>query len=133
MGGGNKSVSVAAVVGEAPPKLDRAFVRALHSARERPSFALYLLALLLLPFKWFSPFSHQQAGWTDVVVAASVVTWAWEGLRAGARPRLRAPHWFGAAYLALGALSALLAPAGLHTGAQGILIMLELAALAVLT
>jgi hypothetical protein len=120
-------------VGEAPPRLGRALERALHAARERPSFALYLAALLLLPFKWLSPFSHQQAGWTDVVIAAATVTWAWEGLRAGARVRLRAPHWFGLAYLGFAALSALLAPAGLSTGAVGVLIMLELAALAVLT
>lgn len=126
-------MSVAALVSEPPATLDRPFARAVHAARGRPSFALYLLALLLLPFKWFSPFSHQQAGWTDVLIAAAVVTWAWEGLRAGARPRLRATHWFGAAYLGFGVLSAVLAPAGLSTGAQGVLIMAELAALAVLT
>ena len=108
-------------------------MRALTAARERPSFALYLVALLLVPCKWFSPFSHQQAGWTDVFIAAAAVTWAWEELRGGAVLRLRAPHWFGAAYLTLGAFSVLVAPVGLHTGGEGLLIMAELAALAVLT
>jgi len=105
----------------------------LRAARERPSFALYLVALLLFPFKWLSPFAHEQAGWIDILIAASAVTWGWEQLRAGAKVRLRAPHWFGAAYLALGALSALLASSDRATGVEGVLIMVELAALAVLT
>jgi hypothetical protein len=113
--------------------LGKALEAAVRSARERPSFALYLVALLLFPFKWLSPFSHEQAGWIDILVAASAVTWGWEQLRAGARLRLRAPHWFGGAYLALGALSALLTSSDRATAVQGVLIMIELAALAVLT
>jgi hypothetical protein len=110
-----------------------AFAEALRAARERPSFALYLAALLLFPFKWLSPFSYPEAGWIDVLIAASVLTWAWEQLTAHARVRLRAPHWFGGAYLALGALSAVLADSDRSAGAQGVLIMVELAALAVVT
>ena len=87
----------------------KALEEALRAARERPSFGLYLLALLLFPFKWLSPFSHEQAGWIDVLIAAAAATWGWEQLRARATFRLRSPHWFGAAYLALGALSALVA------------------------
>jgi hypothetical protein len=126
-------VSLAARPAEARPRLREAFHRALVAAKARPSFALYLLALLLFPFKWLSPFSHRQAEWADVFVAAAFVTWSLEQLRAGIQPRLRAPHWFGLAYLGLGAASALLAPAGLSTGGEGVLIMLELAALAMLT
>ena len=116
-----------------PPGLGKALEATLRAARKRPSFALYLVALLLFPFKWLSPFAHAQAGWIDILVAASAVTWGWEQLRVGARPRLRAPHWFGAAYLALGALSALLASSDRAMGVEGVLIMVELAALAVLT
>jgi hypothetical protein len=116
-----------------PPRLEQAWEGALRAARERPSFALYLLALLLFPFKWLSPFSHEQAGWIDILVAAAVITWSWEQIRAHARFRLRAPHWFGAAYVALGALSALLASSDRATGAQGVVIMVELAALALLS
>ena len=126
-------MSIAVGAAEGSPRISTALKQALRAARKRPSFALYLAALLLFPFKWLSPFSHEQAGWIDVLIPAAGTVWAWEQLRARAKLRLRAPHWFGAAYLVLGALSALLASADRTTGAQGVLIMVELAALAVLT
>ena len=126
-------MSAVAATETGPPRLEKALDAALRTAREQPSFALYLVALLLFPFKWLSPFSHQQAGWIDILVAASVVTWGCEQIRVRARIRLRAVHWFGLAFLALGALSALLASADRVTGVEGVLIMAELSALAVLT
>ena len=41
----------------------------------RPSFLLYLAALALLPFQWLSPFSYEQAGWTDLLILAATVAW----------------------------------------------------------
>jgi hypothetical protein len=58
----------------------------------------------------------------------------WERLRAGVRPRLRAPHFFGIAYLLLGCASAVaVAPGTRSTAWQTVLIMFELAAFAVIT
>ena len=106
----------------------------LRAARERPSFALYLVALVLLPAKWLSPFAHRQAGWTDVFLAAAALVWIVEELRRGARPRLRAPHYGLAVYLAAGLASAAVASGTSHSTAAGnLLIMVELVALAVLT
>ena len=78
----------------------------LRAARERPSLALYLIALALLPIKWLSPISHAQAGWTDVFIAAAVLAWTVGKVRAHARPSLRASHVGFALYLVAGAVSA---------------------------
>ena len=108
---------------------------ALSAARERPAFALYLLALATLGFKWLSPLSSFQetAGWTDVLVALAAA-------RLGGRARARAqlPE---AAAVPPGARALDRAPALLSlafadakgTGARNVLLMLELAVLALLT
>ena len=124
---------VAGVTGPDLRHLREAVQGAVLAARERPSFALYLVALFLFPFKWLSPLSHAQASWIDVFIAASAVTWGWEQIRSGRKPRLRAPHWFGGAYLALAALSALLASSDRSVGAENVVIVVELGLLAVLT
>ena len=127
-------MSAAATSAEAPASITTAFARALAAARSSPSFALYLVALLLFPVKWLSPFSYQQAGWIDVAIAASALTWAWERLRAGVRPRLRAPHLFGIAYLLLCCASAAaVAPGSRSTALQAVLITFEVAVFAVIT
>src|SRR5437764_10384302 len=84
-------------------------MEALAAARRRPSFAVYLAALALLPVKWLSPFSHAQAGWTDVFIALAAVVWVLEWLRRRPRIRFRAPYYGYATYLTAGVLSALLA------------------------
>jgi O-antigen ligase len=112
-----------------------ALTSAVRAARSRPSFALYLVALALLPWKWLSPLGgiSERAGWTDVFVAVAVVVWSWEMLRSGARPRLRAPHWALAAYVVAGALSALIASGNRGDALANLLLMVELAMLFVLT
>jgi hypothetical protein len=127
-------VSAAATTAEAPASIVAAFRRALAAARASPSFALYLVALLLFPFKWLSPFSYQQAGWIDVAIAASALTWTWERLRAGVRPRLRVPHYFGAAYVVFTCISAAaVTPESRGTAWRTVVIVLELAAFAVIS
>src|SRR4051795_3547446 len=93
-------------------------VEALAVARRRPAFALYLAALALLPVKWLTPFSHQQAGWTDVFIAAAAAVWLLELLRGRTRFSLRPPHYAYAAYLAAGLLSALFASDHPSTAAE---------------
>lgn len=85
-----------------------------------------------MPFKWFSPFAHQQAGWTDIVMAAAVASWILEGVASRRPLRLRAPHYLLAAYLVLVAASGLTAP-DRSTAALNVLITAELVAIAVLT
>jgi hypothetical protein len=93
---------------------------------------LYLVALALLPFKWWSPFTHQQAGWTDVFMAAATAAWLIEALVSRRRIRLRAPHYALGAYLAAVAASGLVAPDRSAAGTN-VLITAELIAIAVLT
>ena len=57
----------------------------------RPAFALYLLALATLGFKWLSPLSSFQetAGWADVFVALAGLAWLFERAKARSLPKLR--------------------------------------------
>jgi hypothetical protein len=105
-----------------------------NKALERPAFALYLLALATLGFKWLSPLSSFQetAGWTDVLVALSALAWLVERARARSWPRPRLFHLALALWIAAGLLSLAFADAK-GTGARNVLLMLELAVLAVLT
>lgn len=102
--------------------------------KERPAFALYLLALATLGFKWLSPLSSFQetAGWTDIFVALAAVAWLGERARARRWPQLRLFHLALALWIAAGLLSLAFADAK-GTGARNVLLMLELAVLAVLT
>ena len=101
---------------------------------ERPAFALYLLALATLGFKWLSPLSSFQetAGWTDVFVALAAAAWVAERAQARSLPRLRLFHLALGLWIAAGLLSLAFADAK-GTGARNVLLMVELAALAVLT
>ena len=101
---------------------------------ERPAFAFYLLALATLGFKWLSPLSsfQENAGWTDVFVAFAALAWVGERARTRTLPRLRLFHLALALWIAAGLLSLAFADAK-GTGAKNVLLMVELAALAVLT
>jgi hypothetical protein len=101
---------------------------------ERPAFALYLLALATLGFKWLSPLSSFQetAGWTDLLVALAALAWLAERARARSFPKPRLFHlalalWIGAALLSLAFADAK------GTGARNVLLLFELAVLAILT
>jgi hypothetical protein len=101
---------------------------------ERPAFALYLIALATLGFKWLSPLSsfQENAGWTDVFVALAAAAWVAERAAARSLPRPRLFHLALALWIAAGLLSLAFADAK-GTGARNVLLMAELAALAVLT
>jgi hypothetical protein len=103
-------------------------------ALERPAFALYLLALATLGFKWLSPLSsfQENAGWTDVLVALAALAWLAERAQAGSWPRPRLFHLTLALWIAAGVLSVAFAEAK-GTGARNVLLMVELVALVVLT
>jgi O-antigen ligase len=101
---------------------------------ERPAFALYLLALATLGFKWLSPLSSFQetAGWTDLLVALAALAWVAERARARSFPKPRLFHlalalWIGAALLSLAFADAK------GTGARNVLLLFELVVLAILT
>jgi O-Antigen ligase len=111
---------------------ERSESRSMWIGRVRPSFALYLAALGLFPFKWLSPFSYQQAGWTDVLMAAAVLARLLEGLLHSERPRLRSVHLLLGAYFLTVLLSAIVAH-DRTTAAQNVLITGELIAIALLT
>jgi hypothetical protein len=102
--------------------------------RRDSAFALYLLALAGLGLKWLSPLSalNERAIWSDVLVAASATVWAWESLRAGGRPRIRAFHVALGLFLAAGALSMLFA-GDRTTAVENVVVMAELCILALLT
>src|SRR4051794_15844380 len=104
---------------------------ALAAARGPPALALYLLALGTLGWEWLSPISslYPRGGGGDVLVAAAAVAWAWELLRERRLPRPRPFHLLLGGYLALVVLSALAS----GTGGKTVLLVLELAVLALLS
>jgi hypothetical protein len=106
---------------------------AARAGRERPSFGLYLVALAAFPFKWLSPFGHEQAGWIDIFIAAATLAWLVEAIRRRAPLRLRPPHYAYAAYVMAGVISVAFVAADRRAGAQDVLIVTELVALALLT
>jgi hypothetical protein len=112
----------------------RAFDDLLETTRRDPAFALYLLALAALGFKWLSPFAglSERSIWSDALIAASAAVWIWRSLRSGRRPTIRAFHVGLALLLAAGVLSMLFA-SDRATAAENVLVMAELCILAVLT
>lgn len=106
----------------------------MNTVLRRPAFAPYLAALATLGFKWLSPLSSFQetAGWTDVLTALAALAWLAERVRSGAFPKPRLFHlalalWLGAALFSLAFADAK------GTGARNVLLLCELAALALLT
>ncbi len=101
-----------------------------------PAFGVYLLAIGLLPFRWLSPIGSLQehAIWSDVLLAVAAVLWlAQKVLGRGLVAVFRAWQLPLASYLLLACLSAALAVPGRGGGWGTVLLMVELAAVAVVT
>jgi hypothetical protein len=98
------------------------------------ALALYLAALVLLPWAWFPPFPwlHEHAQWSDAVFAAAAVAWGWECWQNRRWPARRFVHLAMGLYLGAAVLSDLMAPAGGRSGWK-LLGMAELCALAFIT
>jgi O-Antigen ligase len=104
------------------------------TARQHPAFALYLAALAALGFKWLSPLDtfYARAIWSDLLVAAAAGLWLGDLARRRERPTLRIFHLALGLYLAAGVLSLGFA-ANQELGAKNVLLMAELAVIAILT
>ncbi len=101
-----------------------------------PAFTVYLLAIGLLPFRWLSPIGalQQHGEWSDLLIAIATVLWLaerlWRGQLTDARRRWQVPL---AAYLLLACVSAAFEVPGRGGSGKDVLLMLELAFMAVLT
>jgi O-Antigen ligase len=103
---------------------------------ERLAFKCYLLALALLPFRWLSPIASLQehGDWTDVFVALAAALWLIDKLRGRALIRsLRIWQLPLVVYLVLAAGSAAVALPGRGGSWKTVVLMVELAVLAVIT
>ena len=103
---------------------------------ESPAFGCYLLAVALLPFRWLSPISgfYEHAQWTDILVGLAALLWLIE--RVIDRDLVRAFRLWQvplAIYLALACFSAAHAVPSFGGGWKTVLLMAELAVLAVIT
>src|SRR5215204_6187036 len=103
---------------------------------ESPAFGCYLLALALLPFRWLSPLGgvYENAQWTDILVAVAALLWLLERIRG--RDLVRAFRIWQvplALYLLLACASAIAAVPGFGGSWKTVLLMAELAVLAVIT
>lgn len=101
-----------------------------------PAFAVYLLALALLPFRWLSPIGslYEHADWSDILIGCAAALWLLERVRA--RTLLLAYRSWQlplALYLLLACASAAVAVPGRGGGFKTVLLMAELAVLAVIT
>lgn len=111
-------------------------VRSMAQLRASPSFVAYLLALAALPFRWLSPIGslYEHADWSDILVGLAAALWALERLRSGeliaGLRRWQVPL---AMYLVLSCASAAVAVPGRGGGWSTVLLMVELAVLAVIT
>jgi hypothetical protein len=103
---------------------------------DSPAFAVYLAALALLPFRWLSPIGslYEHADWTDLLVGIATLLWLFERIQGGELGAvLRRWHLALAAYIALGLASAAVAVPYLGGSVKTVLLMAELAILAVIT
>jgi hypothetical protein len=101
-----------------------------------PAFACYLLAVAVLPFRFLSPLSgfYEHAAWTDLLLALAALLWLYE--RSRDRDLARAFRVWQvplAIYLGLSAVSAAVATPGYGGSWRTVLLMWELAGLAVIT
>jgi hypothetical protein len=113
----------------------RAVLRLPPSLRS-PAFAVYLLALALLPFRFLSPIGSlsERSEWSDVLIGVAAALWAIDKLsRRQVGSTARAWHMPLAVYLALSCMSAAVAVPGRGGSWKAVLLMVELAALAVIT
>jgi hypothetical protein len=129
----SRSGELEAPRGNDGPLLD-ALWGTLRAARGRPAYALYLLALAALGFKWLSPISavYERAGWTDLLLAVAAGAWLLERVRSRSWPSVRPFHLLLLAYAGITLVSAAFAESQ-GTGARNLLLVTELVVLAVLT
>jgi hypothetical protein len=112
--------------------------RALRSpvSLRSPAFAVYALALALLPFRFLPPIGSlsERSEWSDVLIGAAAALWAIDKLgRREVVSTVRRWHVPLAVYLALSFVSAAVAVPGRGGSWKAVLLMVELAALAVIT
>ena len=103
---------------------------------ESPAFGCYLLAVALLPFRWLSPLEsfYSNSQWTDVLVGVAALLWLLERVRGRDLARaLRLWQVPLGIYLVLACASMALAEPGLGATWKTVLLMIELAVLAVIT
>jgi hypothetical protein len=101
-----------------------------------PAFAAYLLAVALIPFRWLSPVGslYEHADWTDIFVGVATALWLVEHVRA--RTLLasrRGWHLPLLVYVVWGLVSAHEEVPGAGGSVKTVLLMAELAVLAVIT
>jgi hypothetical protein len=106
-----------------------------HGLR-RAAFAFYLVGLALLPVRWLSPLGAVQghADWTDLLMAVSGGLWLVEKWRSKTLARsIRSWHVPLAVYLVWAALSDVANGSAYGGSFTAVILMVELALLAVLT
>ena len=103
---------------------------------DSPAFGCYLIALAVLPLRWLSPIGslYEHADWSDVFIGIAAALWLIEKLRDRELAHaLRLWQLPLLGYLALACVSAAVAVPGRGGSFKTVLLMAELAVLAVLT
>ncbi len=101
-----------------------------------PAFAVYSVALALLPFRFLSPIGSlsERSEWSDVLIGVAAVLWAIDKLaRREVVAVVRRWQLPLGVYLALSCVSAAVAVPGRGGSWKAVLLMAELAALAAIT
>jgi hypothetical protein len=99
-----------------------------------PALGVYLVALLLLPWRWLSPLGsiNSRAGASDLFIALAALTWLVTRRRALGRTRPTPAHIALAAYVGWAVVSAAVS-SNHRTSAEGLLVILDVVALCVMT
>ena len=100
------------------------------------AFGLYLAALALIGFRWLSPIGsvYEHADWTDILIAVAAAAWLLQRLEAGTLMRSFSSWQLPLlAYLVIACASAAVAVPGRGGGWGTVVLMAELAVLAVIT